>query len=39
MLLGKALFYKYISNNKYFKYINIGIEVFRGKKYYKEVVL
>ena len=38
-MLGKAPFYKYISNSKYFKYINIGIEVLRSKKYCKEVIL
>ena len=39
ILLGKAPFYKYISNSKYFKHINVGIEVLRGKRYCKEVIL
>jgi hypothetical protein len=39
MLLNRASFYKYIGNSEYFKYINMGIEVFRGGRYYKEVVL
>ena len=39
ILLGRAPFYKYISNSEYFKYINIGIKVFKSKRYYKEVVL
>jgi hypothetical protein len=39
MLLGRALFYKYVSNSKYFKYINIGMEVLRGRGYCKEVIL
>ena len=39
MLLGKALFYKYISNSKYFKYINIGIKMLKDKKYYKKIIL
>jgi hypothetical protein len=39
MLLGRALFHKYISNSKYFKYINMGIEVFRGRRCCKEVIL
>jgi hypothetical protein len=38
-LLGRALFYKYISNSEYFKHINMGIEVLRGRRYYKEVIL
>ena len=38
-MLGKALFHKYIGNSEYFKYINIGMEVLRGRKYYKEVIL
>ena len=39
ILLGRAPFYKYVSNSKYFKYINMGIEVLRGRRYYKEVIL
>ena len=39
MLPGRALFYKYISNSEYFKHINVGIEVLRGRRYCKEVVL
>ena len=39
ILPGRAPFHKYISNSEYFKYINIGIEVLRGKKYCKKVVL
>ena len=38
-MLGKAPFYKYIGNSKYFKYINVGIEVLRGRRYCKEVIL
>ena len=38
-MLRRALFHKCINNSEYFKYINIGIEVFRGKRYYKEVIL
>jgi hypothetical protein len=39
MLLGRAPFYKCVGNSKYFKYINMGIEVLRDRRYYKEVVL
>ena len=39
MLLGKALFYKYVGNSKYFKHINMGIKVLKGKRYYKKVIL
>ena len=39
MLLNKALFHKYISNSEYFKYINMGIEVLKGRRYYKKVIL
>ena len=39
MLLGKALFYKCVGNSEYFKYINMGIKVLRGRKYYKKVIL
>ena len=39
MLLGKAPFYKCVSNSEYFKHINVGIEVLKGRRYYKEVVL
>ena len=39
MLPGRALFYKYVSNSEYFKYINVGMEVFRGRRYCKEVIL
>ena len=39
MLLGKALFYKYIGNSEYFKYINMGIKILRGRRYYKKVIL
>ena len=39
ILLNKTLFYKYISNSEYFKHINIGIEVLRGRRYCKEVIL
>ena len=38
-MLGRAPFYKYIGNSEYFKYINIGIEVLRGRRYYKEIIL
>ena len=38
-MLGRAPFHKYVGNSEYFKYINIGIEVLRGRKYYKEVIL
>ena len=36
---GRAPFHKYISNSEYFKHINIGIEVLKGRKYCKEVIL
>jgi hypothetical protein len=39
ILLGRAPFHKYISNSEYFKHINMGIEVLRGRRYYKEVIL
>ena len=39
MLLGRAPFYKYVSNSEYFKYINMGMEVLRGRRYCKEVIL
>ena len=39
MLLSKALFHKYVSNSEYFKYINMGIKVLRGKRYCKKVIL
>jgi hypothetical protein len=39
ILPGRALFYKCVSNSEYFKHINIGIEVLRGRRYYKEVIL
>jgi hypothetical protein len=39
ILLGRAPFYKYVSNSKYFKHINMGIEVLKGRRYYKEVIL
>jgi hypothetical protein len=39
MLLGRAPFYKYVSNSEYFKHINIGIKVLRGRRYCKEVIL
>ena len=39
MLLGKALFHKYVCNSKYLKYINIGRGVLKGRKYCKEVIL
>ena len=39
MLLGKTPFHKYISNSEYFKHINIGIEVLKGRRYCKEVIL
>ena len=38
-MLGRAPFYKYIGNSEYFKHINVGIEVVRGTRYYKEVIL
>ena len=38
-MLSKIPFHKYIGNSEYFKYINIGIEVFRGRRYCKEVIL
>ena len=38
-MLGKTPFYKCVSNSKYFKHINIGIKVLKGKKYCKEVIL
>jgi hypothetical protein len=38
-LLGKTPFHKCINNSEYFKHINIGIKVLRGRKYYKEVIL
>ena len=39
MLLSKALFHKYVGNSEYFKHINIGIEVLRGRRYCKKVIL
>jgi hypothetical protein len=39
ILLSRALFHKYISNSEYFKHINMGMEVLRGRRYYKEVIL
>ena len=39
MLLGRAPFHKCVSNSKYFKHINVGMEVLRGRRYCKEVVL
>jgi hypothetical protein len=39
MLLGRAPFHKCVSNSEYFKHINMGIEVLRGRRYYKEVIL
>ena len=39
MLLGKAPFYKCVSNSEYFKHINVGIEVLKDRRYYKEVIL
>jgi hypothetical protein len=39
ILPGRAPFHKYVSNSEYFKHINVGIEVLRGRRYYKEVVL
>jgi hypothetical protein len=39
ILLGRAPFHKCVSNSEYFKYINMGIEVLRGRRYYKEVIL
>ena len=36
---GKAPFYKCVGNSEYFKYINVGIEVLRGRRYCKEVIL
>jgi hypothetical protein len=39
ILLGRAPFHKYVSNSEYFKHINMGIEVLRGRRYYKEVIL
>ena len=38
-MLSKAPFHKYIGNSKYFKHINIGIKVLKGRRYYKEVIL
>ena len=38
-MLGRILFHKCVSNSEYFKYINIGIKVLRGKKYYKKIIL
>ena len=39
MLPGRAPFHKYVSNSEYFKYINIGIKILKGRKYCKEVIL
>ena len=39
MLLGRASFHKCVSNSEYFKHINVGMEVLRGRRYCKEVVL
>jgi hypothetical protein len=39
MLLGRAPFHKCVGNSEYFKHINIGIEVLKGRRYYKEVIL
>ena len=38
-MLGRALFHKCVSNSEYFKHINVGMEVLRGRGYCKEVVL
>jgi hypothetical protein len=39
ILLGRAPFYKCVSNSKYFKHINVGMEVLRGRRYCKKVIL
>ena len=39
MLLGRAPFHKCVGNSEYFKHINVGMEVLRGRRYCKEVVL
>jgi hypothetical protein len=39
MLPDKAPFHKCVGNSEYFKHINVGIEVFKGRRYCKEVVL
>ena len=39
MLPGRALFHKCFGNSEYFKHINVGMEVLRGRRYCKEVVL
>ena len=39
MLLSRAPFHKYVGNSKYFKHINMGIKVLRGKRYCKKVIL
>ena len=36
---GRAPFHKCVGNSEYFKYINVGMEVLRGRRYCKEVVL
>jgi hypothetical protein len=38
-LLGRAPFHKCVSNSEYFKHINVGIEVLRGRRYCKEIIL
>jgi hypothetical protein len=39
ILPGRAPFHKCVSNSEYFKHINVGMEVLRGRRYCKEVVL
>ena len=39
ILPGRALFHKCVSNSEYFKHINVGMEVLKGRRYCKEVVL
>ena len=39
MLPGRAPFHKYVGNSEYFKHINVGMEVLRGRRYCKEVIL
>ena len=39
MLPGKALFHECVGNSEYFKYIDVGMEVLKGRRYCKEVVL